>query len=121
MVIGRPTVMTEAIVSKLEEGFAFGLTDRECCLYAGICHQALYDYCNKHPEFTDRKEMLKDQPLLRAKLNITKNINNGDLTDSKWYLERKGKKEFSLRTETDSNIDMKVQITMEEDIKELAE
>jgi hypothetical protein len=104
MVTGRPTVMTDEVVRKLEEGFCAGLTDEQACLYADISKPTLYDYCNKYPEFSNRKEILKEQPLIRAKLNVTKNINSGDLTDSKWYLERKGKKEFSLRTENDLNI-----------------
>lgn len=92
---GRPTVMTESTINKLEQGFMLGLTDREACLYADISHQTLYDYCKKYPEFTDRKEMLKEQPKMRAKMNIANDIDKGDISTSKWYLERKAKNEFS--------------------------
>lgn len=96
---GRPTVMTEAVVNKLEYGFMKGLTDEQCCLYAGISKQTLYDYCHAHPEFVDRKELLKHNPSVQAKINIAEGIENGDIDTSKWYLERKEKKEFSTKQE----------------------
>ena len=121
MVTGRPTVMTETILQKLEEGFCAGLTDEECCLYANICTSTLYNYCNDNKDFLERKELLKRQPLIRAKLNVTKNINMGDLTDSKWYLERKGKKEFSLRTENDTTLGGKIEICLSNELNEIGD
>lgn len=102
--VGRPTVMTPEMVQKLEYGFLKGLTDVECCLYAGISKQTLYDYCNKHPEFTDRKEDLKKQPSVQAKLNVTEAIEQGDVDLSKWYLERRNKDEFSLKQEIKADV-----------------
>lgn len=109
----RPTVMTDKVVAKLEEGFTMGFTDLEACLYAEISKDALYDYCKKVPTFTDRKELLKEQPKMKAKINITNSISDWDSLDSKWYLERKSKDEFSLRTEVEQNItgDLKVEVT----------
>jgi hypothetical protein len=95
--MGRPTVMTAEMVKKLEFGFLKGLTDEQCCLFAVISKQALYDYCHAHPEFTDRKELLKQQPSVQAKINIAEGIENGDADLSKWYLERKNKDEFSTK------------------------
>lgn len=97
-------MMTPEIVGKLEYGFLKGLNDTECCLYAGISRQALYDYCNKYPEFADRKEELKKQPSTTAKLNIVEAIDNGDIDISKWYLERRNKEEFSLKQEVEANV-----------------
>lgn len=99
--VGRPTVMTKEVVSKLEEGFLKGLTDEQCCLFVGISKQALYDYCHAHPEFTDRKEQLKNSPTVQAKLNVVERISAGDVELSKWYLERKAKSEFSTKQELD--------------------
>lgn len=110
---GRPTVMTPEMVQKLEEGFLKGLTDAECCLFCGISKQTLYDYCTKHPEFTDRKEDLKKQPAVQAKLNILDAINQGDKDISKWYLERKNKDEFSLKQEITADVQEKVTINIE--------
>lgn len=101
---GRPTVMTPEVIAKLEEGFMLGLTDLECCLYAGISKDALYDYCNKYPKFSERKEELKKNPSIKAKRNILEAINNGDTDISKWYLERKNKDEFSLKQEVKAEV-----------------
>ncbi len=110
---GRPTVMTPETLKKLEYGFLKGMNDLECCLYADISRQTLYDYCNKHPEFTDRKEALKKKPSIAAKLNITEAIEGGDLELSKWYLERRNKDEFSTKQEVDANVQSEVSINIE--------
>ena len=107
---GRPTVMTPEMVQKLEEGFMKGLTDAECCLFCGIAKQTLYDYCNKYPEFADRKEDLKKHPAIQAKLNILEAIDGGDKDISKWYLERKNKDEFSLKQEIAADVQEKVTV-----------
>lgn len=87
----------------------------------GIAEQTLYNYIKKHKEFLGRKELLKEQPKIKAKMNIVKNINKEDKDTSKWYLERKSKDEFSLKQELDTNIDGKIEISMSNEIKELAE
>ena len=94
---GRPTVMTRELVNKLEEVFALGGTDAEACLYAGISRQTLYDYQTKNPEFIDRKELLKENPFLKARRTIIKSLDNPH--DAQWFMERKNKKEFAQRTE----------------------
>ena len=97
---GRPTVMTPETVNKLEQGFTMGFTDEEACLYANISKQTLYDYCKKHLEYTDRKEGLKNHPKLLAKINIYNALkNNEKVDDSKWYAERKMKKEFGANVD----------------------
>ena len=79
--MARPRKITKETVQKLEEGFLMGLSDREACIYADIAVSTLYDYCKKHKEFSERKELLKD-------INL-----------SLWYLERKCKDEFSPKQE----------------------
>ncbi len=95
---GRPTVMTPEVVSKLEEGFTKGLNDLESCLFAGISKQTLYDYQHLHPEFVDRKEKLKKNVTMIAKMNIYDSILEKNQQDSKWYLERRAKDEFGTST-----------------------
>jgi hypothetical protein len=93
---GRPTKMTEATVNKLEEAFAWGCTDAEACLYADISKQCLYNYQDKHPEFVDRKALLKKNPVLKARKSVVGNLEDDSNLALK-YLERKKKDEFSLR------------------------
>lgn len=102
--VGRPTVMTDKVIGKLELLFAKGLSDREACQIADIDPSTLYDYCNKYPEFAERKELLKEMPKAKAKLNVAEAIENNDIDISKWYLERKAKDEFSTKQEIDSNV-----------------
>ena len=95
--IGRPTVMTPEVLAKLEEVFAIGGTDLEAIFYADISKDALYDYQKLHPEFTDRKEKLKERPILKARQTIVKGLDDAD--NAKWFLERKVKNEFANRQE----------------------
>lgn len=87
--IGRPTAMDEETIRKLEDGFLKGFTDREACLYANIAPSTLYKYCEEYPDFSERKELLKEQVKMRAKENIAKAITEGDKSLSQWYTERR--------------------------------
>jgi len=96
---GRPPVVTAEIISKLEQAFLIGATDKEACFVAGIGMSTLYDYCKANPEFSERKEALKDMPKYTARANVVKAIDEGDKNTSTWYLERKAKSEFAQKTE----------------------
>ena len=100
---GRPSVVTKEAVRKLEEAFANGATDIQACFYANIGTTALYEYQKKNPKFTERKEGLKSQLGLISKNILAKAIKGGDANKAMWYLERKEKEEFSLRSETVNN------------------
>jgi hypothetical protein len=95
--VGRPTVMTDETVSKLEEVFALGGTDEEACFFANISRQTLYDYQNKYPEFIDRKEQLKQNPFLKARRTIVESLDKP--IHAFEYMKRKKKDEFSDRVE----------------------
>jgi len=94
---GRPPIMTDDTIKKLEEVFALGGSDSEACFYANISKQTLYNYQKEHPEFVDRKEALKEKPILKARQTVVKALD--DPKDAQWFLERKRKEEFSLRQE----------------------
>lgn len=101
--VGRPTAMTESILGKLEEVFAIGGTDSEACFYADISPDTLYSYQLKNPEFTERKEALKNKPILLARQEVVKGI-KGNPNFALSYLERKLKGEFSTRQEVESSV-----------------
>jgi hypothetical protein len=86
---GRPTVFTPALVSKLEAAFLVGANDSEACVHADISRTALYDYCLKNPEFTDRKETLKNQPTLKAKMIVNTALQDCDLNTAHRVIDRK--------------------------------
>jgi len=102
----RPPIMNKDIVAKLEEWFAMWFTDAEACLYANISKNTLYRYIDDNPEFWNRKELLKDQPKLKAKMNVLNKIEEWDDYNSRWYLERKWKDEFSLKQETENKTEV---------------
>ena len=111
--VGRPTVMTEETLQKLEYAFIHGLTDVEACLYADIGTTTLYKYCDANPEFGERKEQLKQHPTAKARLNVAEAIESGDKETSKWWLERKAKSEFSTKQEIQADVDADVTINIE--------
>lgn len=96
---GRPTVMTNEVIRKLEEAFEMGCTDIEACLHAGISKSSLYDYQVQYPEFTDRKEALKENPALKARITLYRGLDKDE--NAKWYLERKKSDEFGTKQHVD--------------------
>lgn len=95
----RPTVMKEAVLTKLEEAFALGCTDLEASLYANIAPATLYNYQDKNPGFLERKEQLKMNPVLKARRTVVEAL--ADPVIAMKYLERKKKDEFSPRVDSD--------------------
>lgn len=117
--VGRPESITPEIISKLEEVFAIGGTDKEACFYAGIGTSTLYNYQLSHPEFVERKDMLKERPILKARQTIVKGLD--DPLHAKWYLERKQKSEFAQRTEMTGKDGEDIKVAVTTKARELAE
>ena len=101
---GRPTVMTDDVIAKLEEAFSNGATDLQACFIANISKDSLYRYIENNPEFSERKEALKDDIKYKAKRLIKGEIEKGNVQQANWYLERKDK-EFKPKQDltTDDN------------------
>ena len=76
--VGRPPKITEVILRKLEEGFLYWLTDEQACLYADVPTSTFYDFLKENPEFSERKEILKNQPKIDAKITIAKALRPHD-------------------------------------------
>ncbi len=93
--IGRPSVVTKEVVGKLRIAFLMGCSDREACLYADINKDTLYEYQKRHPEFSDQKQLWKQNPMLKARITIYNALNQPKV--AMWFLERKRPEEFSLR------------------------
>ena len=99
---GRPTVMTDEVLKKLEEVFLLGGTDTEACLFANISPKTLYNYQNEHPEFLQRKEQLKETPFLKARKTIIESL--GDPNHAFKFMERKKKGEFGANIEVSGGL-----------------
>ena len=105
--VGRPTAMTPETINKLEQAFSMGCGDLEACLFANLTPSVLYRYQESHPEFKERKAMLKEKLILKARSVIAESLNNKDENTAKWYLERKRKDEFSTKQENEVNLNIK--------------
>ncbi len=97
---GRPTVMTQDVLRKLEEIFVVNGSDEDACFYAGISTQPLYDYQRKHPEYAERKYALKNMPKLKAKKVLNEALAKKDKDVAKFILERTDK-EYKNKTNID--------------------
>jgi hypothetical protein len=86
---GRPTVITKSVVRLLEDAFLVGATDLEACVHADISKTALYEYCLKNEDFAERKETLKNQPTLKAKIIVMGALTANDLNTAHRVIDRK--------------------------------
>lgn len=86
--IGRPLVVDAIVLQKLEEIFALGGTDQEACLYAGISPATLYNYQERTPAFIERKQALKETPVLKARRTVVESLET-DVNSAWRYVERK--------------------------------
>ena len=86
---GRPTKMTPATVQKLEQAFLMGCTDIEACLYADISRATLHNYTTANPEFLDRKEILKQNPVMLARGVIIDALIDKDINTANKVIDRK--------------------------------
>lgn len=107
---GRPSTMTQDTLQKLEEAFSMGCSDMEACFYAGIAETTLYYYQQDNPDYLRKKELLKQNPLVKARNTIISNLHKADV--AQWYLERRNRIEFGNKTETDVNVIVKPQPIM---------
>ena len=95
--VGRKTVMTDEVISKLEHIYSLDGTDEEACAFANISEATLYNYQKENQEFIERKNSLKQKPFLKARETIVGGL--GEPEFALKYMERKKKKEFAQRTE----------------------
>jgi len=85
---GRPTKMTPETIQKLETAFIAGCTDLEACCYADVSKSTLYDYCQDNPQFSERKETLKNQPVMQARFIVQEALTTGDLPTANKVIDR---------------------------------
>lgn len=102
MTMGRPTLLTEEIRSKIDTVAAFGATFEEVAFYIGVHRQTLYRWMADDPDLRYRIEELQEKPVLKARETVVKALS--DPAYAFKYLEKKRKKEFgaSLDITTDN-------------------
>ena len=84
-------------LTKLEEAYRLGCTDKEACSLAGISERQLYYFQTKYPEFVSKKQLWQQDPTLRARRAIVASLDDPQMALK--YLERKRKEEFGISTQ----------------------
>jgi len=105
---GRPPVVTPDVVAKLEEAFSWGATDAQASIHAGIHRSTLDRYCKANPDFSNRKEDLKQNIGLIAKKRIFEDIEDKKsqtaISSAKWAVEHtEGRSKQQLHIQQDIN------------------
>lgn len=89
---GRPSVINDSVVRKLEEGAALGLNDASLCLYSNISRTTFYKYIKEHPAFADRLDVLRRNNNILAMRNVRKGLEDADKKErgimTRWFLEK---------------------------------
>ena len=83
----NPSSLSQDVIDALEIAFNLGASDMEACFYAKIRYQQLRDYLKEDPEFADRREILKQRPLLEARQTVIKALKE-DPKVAMEYLDR---------------------------------
>ncbi len=96
---GRPTVITPDVVSLLVSSFHNGMNVREACWQSDISHEAYYNRLRSDEQFADIMAKAQAYPTSKAKQVVVEAINKGDVSASKWWLERKALDEFGRNPE----------------------
>ena len=117
--LGRPTVVNEDVILRLETAFALGCNTKEALAFAELSKDAYSRLLQRQPEFRERFKQLRETPVLQAKRNVALAIAAGDVAVSRWYLERRAP-EFSPRTNVDVSVHQKQEMTEVEILNKLA-
>lgn len=91
---GRPTVITDKVLSELKTAFCMDCTDKEACIFAGISEKTLYNYQNTHPEFLQEKQGWKSKVIFEARKAVFERIEKGDAWFALRFLCKKLPHEF---------------------------
>lgn len=92
--VGRPSVINEDVIRKLEAGLSMGFSVSTACHFAGISTSTFYEH-KSDKEFSDRVQWAEDYATYRARQVLIQAIDNGDVSAAKYWLERKARAEFA--------------------------
>ncbi|MBM3256580.1 MAG: hypothetical protein FJZ04_03905 [Candidatus Moranbacteria bacterium] len=93
--VGRPTVITEEVVRKLESVFKLGVKDNIACNYAGIPERTYYENLQRNEDFRSKMRAAQNYARIAAGNVVMDDIvHNKDVQTAKWWLEKKHPDEF---------------------------
>mgnify|MGYP001576480120 CR=1 FL=1 len=95
----RYTVITEAIIEKLEAAFSIDATDGEACAYAQISEASYYGHMKSDQTFADRMAAAKYMSILRVKKVVSRVIQEGDGKLALKFLELRQRENYHKKIE----------------------
>lgn len=99
----KPDGMPQKAWKEIVTAWENGLSDREASFRASrdsgiyITESEIKEMVASSPEIASLRDFLMTDIVSRAKVNIADNIRQGNISTSKWYLERKAADEFSSK------------------------
>ena len=91
---GRPSVINEDILRKIEAALATGFSISAACHFSGISTSTFYEHKASNQEFADRVRWAEEWATYKARQVVLQAIENGDVQIAKWYLSVKARNEF---------------------------
>lgn len=95
--LGRQSKLTDSLRDKLFYACSIGCSLAECALYADISYSTLMKWRKDDKALSDRMDLLRNKPILKARENVIKALDENDPIMTRWYLERKKADEFTVR------------------------
>jgi hypothetical protein len=95
---GRPTVITQSTVQKLEQALKDGISIDMACCVSGISRSTYYNHLDADNEFMDKMTLAQAHATERAKQVVIQAIDKGNVKVAQWWLERKLRTEFSTNS-----------------------
>lgn len=84
------------VIAKLEQVWSVGGSDKEASFYANIDPSALSRFLKSHPNISQRKQALLNNPNLKARFEMIKGMKDNPEFALK-YVERKLPDEFAVK------------------------
>lgn len=117
---GRPKVTDSPdVVSLLVTSFQNGLNVRQACWQSGISHEAFYARMRDDSVFADTMARAQQLPSIGARIAITGAIKQGDVSASKWWLERRDAAEFDRQSQEAATSVTAAELPTEEEMTEI--
>lgn len=113
--VENPTKMDDVTVKKLEEAFSMDCSVEEACLLANISKQTYYNWVSSFPDMKERFDVLRQYPILKARKAAIEKLDES-YQNAMDYLSRKRKDEFSTKSESKVDGNIKYEIVSYEDI-----
>lgn len=99
----------EEILKALKQYFTLGYNRHKSCMFIGFDSSTLYKWEEKDHSLSKKIDGWINSVNAKARENIAKEIKQGDKESSKWWLERREKKDWSQRTELEHDASDRLQ------------